>query len=123
MFIQDSVPPPFSYALAVAAGLSGLPFMYYLVVSVAGLPGVDYGDWVPGTALGFAICHSALGVLFGLLWPGGRWRWGVWLTATPLCFVSFLAPDPWVFLLWAAASLPTACAASSLTARLRLKYF
>lgn len=123
MLTRDSGTPLTSYVLAVAAGLFGLPLMYFVVNSVAVLKGVDYADWAPATGLGFAIGYAALGVLFGLLWPAGEWRWGVWLTAAPLCFVSFLAPDPWLFLLWAGASLPAACGAAHATARLVLKYF
>ena len=97
--------PRYSYVLAVLAGFFVLPFVYLLALFAA-LPARG------GAALSYAIFifgHGALGAAFGLVWPGAKWRWGVWLCAGPACLVSFLEADAKFFLLWVGMTLLPAC--------------
>jgi len=38
--------------------------------------------------------YGALGVLLGLVWPRGAWRWGLWLTAPVVLAVAVAAAAP-----------------------------
>ena len=114
--------PRFSYPVAVAVGLFCLPLIYVQANFVAGLTGEGYGGLPLAAAAIFAVLHAVPGAAFGLAWPDIRWRWGVWLCAVPTCIVSFLAPDAWVFLGWAAMTVLPSCAGAHAAASLHLKY-
>jgi hypothetical protein len=113
-------PPPVLYVLAMTAGFVGLPFMLLLADFTAGPHGVGGGDSV--RAGWFAVGYAVLGAIFGLLWPGPAWRWGLWLTALPLFLVFLLDPGMWVWLGWAAQIALPACSAAYAAARLHLRY-
>ena len=103
--------PRYAYALAVAAGLLVAPYMYWFAQLLGGAGGVD--DYVELWALfwaTFAVAYGTLGVAFGLIWPGRFWRWGVWLSAAPLCVVSFLEPGAAFFTGWVLMSVLPSCA-------------
>lgn len=34
------------------------------------------------------IAYAAVGSIFGYVWPRGRWKWGVWISAIPWLFVA-----------------------------------
>ena len=128
---RSSDVPSLFYALAVAVGLFGLPFIFALTAYVAGedvLGEYLSDEWgglygvVVVAAIMFGGFHTLLGAVFGAVWPELAWRWGVWLTALPLCLGSFLTPSVWLFAAFAAVTLLPACAAAHLAARLHLRY-
>ncbi|HEX8501962.1 MAG TPA: hypothetical protein VF659_15370 [Pyrinomonadaceae bacterium] len=122
--------PRVFYALALGVGLFGLPFVlalashvvtYALADYLRGLPPGSYdGEIIAGAVI--AAFHALLGGAFGAVWPEVGWRWGVWLTALPICLASFVAPDAATFLAWAALTLLPACGAAQAAARLHLSY-
>jgi hypothetical protein len=106
--------PHYSYLLALAAGLFGLPLVY-------ALSNYASHSW-PVTMACFAVLHVVPGAAFGLVWPDIRWRWGVWLCAVPAVVVSFFAPGAWFMAGWLAMTLLPACAGAHATAQLHLRY-
>ncbi len=118
------------YALAVVAGLCGLPFVlaladhvvtYGLADYLRGLPPGSYDrELVAGTVV--AAFHAVLGAAFGFVRPEVGWRWGVWLTAPAVCLGSFLAPPAWVLAAWAGLALLPGRLGARLAARLHLSY-
>ena len=104
--------PPYSYLLALALGLFGLPFIYALT---------NYASYSPLVTMAcFAVLHTVPGAAFGLVWPDIKWRWGVWLCAVPAVVVSFLEPG---FLpAWLAMTVLPSCAGAYATAQLHLRY-
>ena len=107
--------PPYSYLLALALGLFGLPIIYVLSANYA-----SYSR--PVTMMCFAVLHLVPGAAFGLVWPDIKWRWGVWLCAVPAAIVSFFAPGAWFMAGWLAMTMLPACAGAYATARLHLRY-
>ncbi len=127
MAMRNPEVPALSYAVAVLVGLFGLPFMYMAASFAAEASGSGPGD--PGAAgvglmiaASFGVFHLILGGAFGLLWPEAGWRWGVWLCGLPACAVSYVVPEAWFFVNWAAMTVLPACAGAQLAARLHLKY-
>src|SRR5688500_1710259 len=78
------------------------------------------GAWLAG-ALVFSVPQGVLGVLFGYAWPQAGWRWGVWLTAPPLCLLAFVVPVAGFFLSAAALTTLPACAGAYAGARLHAR--
>src|SRR5215204_3175488 len=101
--------PRLFYALALLVGFCGLPLSFAVLscgygVSRAAssflavmLGGEGSGAWLSGVAV-FAVPQGFLGALFGYAWPQVGWRWGVWLTALPLCLLTFFVPAAGFFL-------------------------
>jgi hypothetical protein len=106
--------PHYSYLLALAVGLSWMPFIYALSNSAS-------RSWVLTTAC-FAVLHAVPGAAFGLVWPDIKWRWGVWLCGVPAVVVSFFAPGAWFMAGWLAMTMLPACAGAYAAARLHLGY-
>lgn len=106
--------PYYSYLLALAVGLFGLPIIY-LSASYA-------SQSRPVTMACFAVLHLVPGAAFGLVWPDIKWRWGVWLCVVPALVVSFLAPSAWFLAGWLAATMLPSCAGAYATAQLHLRY-
>ena len=105
--------PPYSYLLALAVGLFGLPIVYL---------STNYASHSWGmTMMCFAVLNALPGAAFGLVWPDIRWRWGVWLSAAPLCVLSFLQPGAAFYAGWALVSLLPSCACARAVARYALK--
>ena len=115
----DHATSPALYVLAMTAGFVGLPFMFLLADFAVGPHGVGGGDSAAGW---FAVGYAVLGAVFGLLWPGHSWRWGLWLTALPLFLIFLFDLGVWVWLGWAAQVALPACSAAYAAARLHLKY-
>ena len=106
--------PPYSYLLALAVGLFGLPIIYALT---------GYASYSPlVTMMCFAVLHAVPGAAFGLVWPDIKWRWGVWLCGVPAVIASFFAPSAWFMAGWLAMTVLPACAGAYATAQLHLKY-
>jgi hypothetical protein len=106
--------PSYSYLLALAVGLFGLPIIYLSSNYASHSQSV--------TMICFAVLNALPGAAFGLVWPDIRWRWGIWLCAVPAAIVSFYAPDAWFLAGWLAMTLPPSCAGAYATARLHLRY-
>ena len=106
--------PPYSYLLALALGLFGLPFIYALANCASYSPLV--------TMACFAVLHAVPGAAFGLVWPDIKWRWGVWLCGVPAVVASFFAPSAWFMAGWLAMTVLPACAGAYATAQLHLRY-
>jgi hypothetical protein len=106
--------PRYSYLLALAAGLFGLPIIY---------ASAEYAShsW-PMTMACFAVLNAVPGAAFGLVWPDIRWRWGVWLCAVPAVAVSVFAPSAWSLAGWLAMTVLPSCAGAYATAQLHLRY-
>ena len=117
----DHATPPSLYVLAMAVGLAGLPFIFLLAGFVIS-PHAAGGDWSWSAQAWFAVGYAVLGALFGLVWPEPTWRWGLWLTAMPLCLVYLLDLGGWVWLGLAVQTALPACSAAYAAARLHLKY-
>jgi hypothetical protein len=106
--------PRYSYLLALAVGLFGLPFIYL---------SANYASHSrPLTMACFAVLHVVPGAAFGLVWPDIKWRWGVWLCGVPAVLVSFFAPSAWFLAGWLAMTVLPSCAGAYATARLHLNY-
>ena len=106
--------PRYSYLLALAVGLFGLPFIYV---------SANYASHSrPLTMACFAVLHLVPGAAFGLVWPDIKWRWGVWLCGVPAVLVSFYAPGAWFLVGWLAMTVLPACAGAYATAQLHLRY-
>jgi hypothetical protein len=108
--------PYYSYLLAMAVGLFGLP----LIATAVGYTGD--GDSRPLTMACFAVIYVVPGAAFGLVWPDVRWRWGVWLCAAPAVIVSLFAPSAWLLAGWLAMTMLPSCAGAYATAQLHLRY-
>ena len=120
--------PRLFYALATLVGFCGLPLSFAVVSLGLGGARPDFltlilgegrGAWLAGVAV-FAAPQGLLGALFGYALPEAGWRWGVWLTALPLCLLTFFAPAAGFFLHAAALTVLPACAGAYAGARLRL---
>jgi hypothetical protein len=106
--------PPYSYLLALALGLSGLPIIYALA---------SYGSYSPLVTMAcLAVLNAVPGAAFGLVWPDIKWRWGVWLCGVPAVVASFFAPSAWFMAGWLAMTVLPACAGAYATAQLHLRY-
>jgi hypothetical protein len=122
--------PKLFYALALLAGLCGLPLSFAVGSSMMGrlMPdnflGLILGEGcdalLAGVAL-FAVPHALLGAAFGYAWPSVSWRWGVWMAALPLCLLSLFAPALEFFLSALALTALPACAGAYAAARLNLR--
>lgn len=106
--------PPYSYLLALALGLFGLPIIYALA-------GYASYSW-PVTMACFAVLHAVPGAAFGLVWPDIKWRWGVWLCGVPAVVASFFAPSAWFMVGWLLMTVLPASAGAYATAQLHLRY-
>ena len=74
-----SSPPRYAYAIAIFLGL--------LVASApANLP-LESPSFTTVLLISTAI-FSVAGLLLGVLWPGGGWRWGLWVVAPGLLLVT-----------------------------------
>jgi hypothetical protein len=121
--------PRLFYALALLVGFCGLPLSFTVLSYGYGargawqvyltlmLGGEGPGAWLAGVAV-FAVPQGFLGALFGYAWPQVGWRWGVWLTALPLCLLTFFVPAVGFFLPAAALNTLPACAGAHAGARL-----
>lgn len=89
---RSAAAPAYAYALAVVAGLLLAPYMYALAQLLGGVSRDGYATMWAFFWAAFAVAYATLGAAFGLLWPGRTWRWGVWLSAAPLCAASFFSP-------------------------------
>jgi hypothetical protein len=106
--------PRYSYLLALAVGLFGLPLIYASAHYAS-------SSW-PLTMLCFAVLNVVPGAAFGLVWPDIKWRWGVWLCGVPIVLVSFLAPNVLYLAGWLAMTVLPSCAGAYATAQLHLRY-
>jgi hypothetical protein len=119
---RDTDTPPYSYPVAVAAGL----FCTWSSVLLGRHLSVLFEPWQRD--LGFvglttvAAGHLVLGGVFGMMWPEKTWRWGVWLCLVPVGLVSLLEPDVSLFFRVVALTLAPACAGAYAAARVHLKY-
>ena len=126
------------YVLAVLVGFCGLPLSFAVLSSGYGSERLssnfltDFlallfnrsegsGAWLAGVFV-FAVPQGFLGVLFGCAVPEVGWRWGVWLTAPPLCLITFFVPAVGFFLSAAALTTLPACVGAYAGARLRLPH-
>ncbi len=109
--------PRFAYAIAVLLGLLA-------AFAPANLP-VESPSFATAILISTAI-FGAAGLLIGTLWPGGAWRWGLWVVAPGLLLVtiglissgqfgSFFRDD----LPFLASGLVAACLGGFVGARLR----
>ena len=106
--------PRYSYLLALAVGLFGLPFIYL---------SADYASHSrPLTMACFAVLHVVPGAAFGLVWPDIKWRWGIWLCGVPAVLVSFFEPNAWFLAGWLAMTVLPSCVGAYATAQLHLRY-
>ncbi len=113
----------FSHFLALLFGfLAG----FFLVFNSVFSDVFTWQDRVLFTLIVWA-AYMILGFLFGLLFPGKGWRWGIWLSAFALFVLFFyilsalVTLDPWFFfvLFYAASIFGIASTASHLGAKLR----
>jgi hypothetical protein len=114
--------PRFTYVAALAAGLFcvGLSYLLWAFLSPVFNTGAhDFGLVAP---FALATCYGLAGGAFGLFWPEKTWRWGVWLSAAPVCLVSLLGASAFVFFTLSASALVPACLCSYASARIHLKY-
>lgn len=122
--------PRLFYALALLVGFCGLPLSFAVLSFGHGgvrgaatafpamiLGGQSLGAWLVGVAA-FGAPQWLLAALFGYAWPRVGWRWGVWLTALPLCVLTLFAPAVGFFLPAAALSALPAFAGAHAGARL-----
>ena len=109
--------PRYAYAIAVLLGLLA-------AFAPANLP-LESPSFATAILISTAI-FGAAGLLIGILWPGGAWRWGLWLVAPGLLlvtiglissgqFASFFKDD----LPFLASGLVSACLGGGAGARLR----
>ena len=128
--------PRLFYVLAILVGCCGLPLSFAVLSQGYGRdlvsPGFlkDFlallfgregsGAWLAGVFV-FAVPQGFLGLLFGYVLPEAGWRWGVWLTAPPLCLLTFFVPAVGFFLPAAALTTLPSCAGAHAGARLRLR--
>ena len=109
--------PRYAYAIAVFLGLVA-------AAAPANLP-LDSPSFATAILLSTAI-FGAVGLLLSILWPGGAWRWGLWVVAPGLLlvtiglistgqFTSFFGDD----LPFLASGLVAACLGGVIGARLR----
>ena len=112
-----SRPPRYAYAIAVFLGLLA-------AFAPANLP-LESPSFTTAILISTAI-FGAAGLLIGILWPGGAWRWGLWVVAPGLLlvtiglissgeFASYLTDD----LPFLASGLVAACLGGFIGARLR----
>ena len=123
MSLSDRDVPLFAYVVAVVAGLFLLGAAFLLSGLLADVFAVtgerEFQRIYPAASV---IVYAALGAAFGLAWPEPTWRWGVWLSAAPVCVVSLLASDAAAFLVLAATTALPAGAGAYAAGRLHLKY-
>jgi len=109
--------PRYAYAIAVLLGLLA-------AFAPANLP-LESPSFVTAILVSTVI-FGAVGLLMGILWPGGAWRWGLWVVAPGLLlvtiglissgqFASFFRDD----LSFLASGLVAACFGGFIGARLR----
>ena len=109
--------PRYAYVIAVLLGLLA-------AAAPANLP-LESPSFATAILISTAI-FGAAGLLPGILWPGGAWRWGLWVVAPGLLlvtiglissgqFASFFGDD----LPFLASGLIAACLGGFLGARLR----
>lgn len=123
--------PRLFYALAVLVGLCGLPLSYVVGSFSMGwlmpdkflgmILGEGVGALLAGVVL-FAVPHGLLGAAFGYAWPAVSWRWGVWMSALPLCVLTLFAPALNLFLPALAMTALPACAGAYSAARVNLRH-
>lgn len=112
-----SSPPRYAYAIAIFLGLLA-------AFAPANLP-LESPSFTTALLISTAIFGVA-GLLLGALWPGGGWRWGLWVVAPGLLlvtiglissgqFASFIGDD----LPFLASGLVGACLGGAMGARLR----
>ncbi len=122
MFMRSTSAPVYAYALAVVAGLLVSPTMYALGILLGDVREPDaYIMMWPIFWATFAFIHAALGVVFGMVWPRASWRWGVWVSAAPLCVLSFLTPGAAFYAGWALVTLLPSSACARAVASYALK--
>ena len=123
--------PRLFYVLAVLVGLCGLPLSFAVGSLMMGplmpddILGLILGEGfsaLPAGAAVFAIPHGLLGAAFGYAWPAVSWRWGVWMSALPLCLLSLFAPALNLFLPALALTALPACAGAYAAARVNLRH-
>ena len=109
--------PRYAYAIAVFLGLVA-------AAAPANLP-LDSPSFATAILISTAI-FGAVGLLLSILWPGGAWRWGLWVVAPGLLlvtiglistgqFTKFFGDD----LPFLASGLVAACLGGVIGARLR----
>jgi hypothetical protein len=125
--------PAILYVLATLVGACGLPLSFAVLSYGYGAErvGSDFlndfltllfgregsGAWLAGVLV-FAVPQGFLGLLFGAAVPEVGWRWGVWLTALPLCLLTFFVPAVGFFLSAVALSTLPSCVGAYAGARL-----
>ncbi len=120
---QNQDVPRLSYALALIAGLSFTVLLFNLIGFLGALMDEGPYEFSPvAPAVAFALAYSLVGGGFGLVWPEPTWRWGVWLSAAPVCVISVLGPNAVSFAGFVALTLVPSSACAYLAARLHLKY-
>ncbi len=109
--------PRYAYAIAVFLGLVA-------AAAPANLP-LESPSFATAILISTAI-FGAAGLLMSILWPGGAWRWGLWVVAPGLLLVtiglissgqfgSFFRDD----LPFLASGLVAACLGGFIVARMR----
>ena len=122
MVTRNGDVPWFSYGFAVVAGLIVLPFTFLLTSLLAELLDVGPEGFASVFPPALVVSYAILGSAFGFVWPESTWRWGVWLSAAPVCFVSFFGLSAPFYVGWVALTLLPACAGAYAAARLHFKY-
>jgi hypothetical protein len=74
-----SRPPRFAYAIAIFLGLLA-------AFAPANLP-LESPSFATALVISTVIFGVA-GLLLGMVWPGGSWRWGLWVVAPGLLLVT-----------------------------------
>ena len=137
MTARNADAPGVLYVLAALIGFCALPLSFAVLSHGYGMESarldflMDFlallsdrregsGAWLAGVLV-FAAPQGVLGALFGYAWPQAGWRWGVWLTAAPLCLLAFVVPVAGFFLSAAALTTLPACAGAYAGARLHAR--
>jgi len=135
MTVRTADATRFLYVLAMLIGCCGLPLSFAVLSYGYGMERVssdfltDFlallfnqregsGAWLAGVLM-FAVPQGFLGLLFGYAVPEVGWRWGVWLTAPPLCLLTFFVPAVGFFLSAVALTTLPSCVGAHAGARLQ----
>ena len=109
--------PRYAYAIAVFLGLLA-------AFAPANLP-LESPSFATAIVISTAI-FGAAGLLIGILWPGGAWRWGLWVVAPVLLLltISLISSRQFAYffrdsLPFLASRLVAACLGGFIGARLR----